>query len=93
MERMEEIRRIKEAHEHRLLSIPGVTGVDIGYKIVKGKKTNELAILVYVEEKKNDDMLPVEQIIPKEIEGVKTDVIRRSFAPFDGQNEAIDHPD
>lgn len=93
MERMEEIRRIKETHESRLLSIPGVTGVDIGFKTVKGQKTNEPAIRVYVEEKKDESMLPAEQIIPKEIEGVKTDIIQRRFAPFAGQNEAVDQSD
>jgi len=93
MERMEAIRRVKEAHEQRLLSLPGVTGVDIGYKIVNGQKTNEQVIRVYVEEKKNEDELPAEQIIPKEIEGVKTDVIQRRFAPLAGQNEAVDRPD
>jgi hypothetical protein len=91
MERMDVIRRVKQAHEQRLLSLPGVTGVDIGYKIVNGQKTNELVIRIYVEEKKDEDKLPAEQIIPKEIEGVKTDVIQQRFAPFAGQNETIGH--
>ena len=65
--------------EADLLKLPGVTGVDIGPKIVKGKKTNVMAIRVYVKKKRK-----VPGAIPKEIEGVPTDVIddfRLALAP------------
>jgi hypothetical protein len=53
MKDLEEIRQIKSEVEADILKLPGVTGVDIGHKFVKGEKTNILAIRVYVKEKKD----------------------------------------
>lgn len=74
---LEEIRRVKEEVEKELLKIPGVTGVDIGYKYVGGKKTDVLAIRLYVEKKKKD--VPEKEMIPKKIDSIPTDVIERRF--------------
>lgn len=71
------IRAVKGKKEDDLLSIPGVTGVDIGRKITKGKKTDELSIRVFVEKKKKQ--VPDAEKIPDEIDGIKTDVIERKF--------------
>ncbi len=76
MKPVAEIRKIKSTKEDELLSRPGVTGVDIGPKIVKGNKTDEIAIRVYVEKKKD---VPAKEKIPATIDGVKTDVIERRF--------------
>lgn len=75
----EEIRRIKARVEGDLLKIPGVTGVDIGYKQVGGKKSDVLAIRVYVRSKKPADAVPPAELIPPTIDGVPTDVIERDF--------------
>ena len=40
-----------QANRRSILSIPGVTAVDIGYKIAKGAFTNELAIRAHVKRK------------------------------------------
>ena len=74
---LEEIRRVKEEVEKELLKIPGVTGVDIGYKYVGGKKTDVLSIRFYVEKKKKD--VPEKEMIPKKIDNIPTDVIERRF--------------
>ncbi len=71
-----EVRRVKEAEEPRLLNLPGVTGVDVGYKEVGGQRTEVVAIRVFVEKKQP---VPAEQAVPKEIQGVPTDVIERRF--------------
>jgi len=76
MKSLDEIRRIKEEVEAELLRLPGVTGVDIGYKFVEGKKTDELAIRVYVEKKRD---VTEENAVPREIQGVPTDVTERRF--------------
>ncbi len=76
MKSIDEVRRIKEMSEMELLKLPGVTGVDIGPKIVNGKKTDVIAIRVYVEKKK---VVSGEISVPKEIQGVPTDVIERRF--------------
>ena len=76
MKTVEQIRPIKKEAEPELLKRPGVTGVDIGRKTVGGRKTDELAIIVYVTEKKD---VPASEAIPPTIKGVKTDVVQRKF--------------
>ncbi len=78
MPTIEEIRPIKKDAERDLLKRPGIVGVDIGYKVTKGRKTEDLSIIVYVEEKKD---VPTKERIPKEIGGVKTDIVQRRFKP------------
>lgn len=75
----EEIRRVKKAVEADLLNRPGVTGVDVNYKQVKGKKTGDLAIVVYVEKK---GTFEEQDRIPATIQGIPTDVVERRFAAF-----------
>jgi hypothetical protein len=75
---LDKIRQIKEAAEADLLKRPGVTGVDVGYKYVGGKKTEEIVIRVHVAEKKD---VPPDQKIPETINGVKTDVHQNRFVP------------
>lgn len=77
MKALPEIVSIKEKAEQELLKRPGVTGVDVGYKYVGGKPTDEVAIRVHVSKKKKN--LPHAEMIPAEIEGVPTDVIERTF--------------
>lgn len=72
----ERIRSIKQNTEGDLLKRPGVTGVDIGNKLVKGQETGEVAIRVYVAKK--GDVPPDQRILPA-IDGIKTDVIERIF--------------
>jgi hypothetical protein len=73
-ERLREIRRVKERVEDELLQRPGVVGVDIGYKEVDGRRTDQLAIRVLVEQKRD---VPADQRVPSTIEDVTTDVIQR----------------
>lgn len=68
------IRPVKESVEDQLLARAGVTGVDIGEKYSGGKPTGELSIVVYVTEKKKKDDLGSKDVIPKTVNGVKTDV-------------------
>jgi hypothetical protein len=79
MKTYNEMVEIKAANEERLLDRPGVTGVGIGYKVTDGKRTGEMAIRVYVAEKKPEDEIPKSEVIPKTVKGVKTDVIERKF--------------
>ena len=76
MKDRDEINLVRAEVEEQLLKLPGVTGVDVGYKYIGGQKTDILAIRVYVKLKK--DVSP-EHTIPREIKGVPTDVIQRSF--------------
>jgi hypothetical protein len=71
-----ELRRVKQGVERELLNRPGVVGVDIGYKEVGGQPTDEIAIRVLVEHKRD---VPDPQAIPTSIEGHTTDVIERKY--------------
>lgn len=79
MTSIDEVRRIKAEAERALLALPGVTGVDIGFKEVGGRKTDTWAIRVLVEKKKELETIPPEERIPEQIDGIPTDVIERSF--------------
>jgi hypothetical protein len=70
------MREAKRRVEHELLNLPGVKGVDIGFKEVAGKPTDQLAIRVLVDKKKK---VPSAQQVPKKIDGHPTDVIERRF--------------
>ena len=67
---IEQIRDIKKEADPDLLKIPGVNGVGIGYKYVNGKKTDELAILIYVKDENS-----VTLTLPSQIKGVRTHII------------------
>lgn len=71
------IRTVKEAAQARLLRIPGVHSVGIGPKLKGGNKTGELSIVVWVTRKLPANGVPAAQLIPAEIEGIKTDVVEQ----------------
>lgn len=58
----------------KLMKIPGVTHVSVGLKEKGNSATDEFSIRVYVKEKKDKSQLTHKEIIPTEIQGVKTDV-------------------
>ncbi|WP_260735074.1 trypsin-like serine protease [Tunturiibacter lichenicola] len=68
--------KVKEDAETRLRAIPGVHAVGISKKSVRGKSTDELAIAVFLVDKKPLERLSPEEVIPPEIDGFKTDVIQ-----------------
>jgi len=55
-----ELEQAKARAEERLLGLPGVSGVDIGFKEVGGEPTDQLAIRVLVQEKKPLEEVPGE---------------------------------
>lgn len=72
---MEEIKALKERFVQELMGKPNVVAVGVGYKIVGGKTTDELAIVVFVQRKVSAESLAPEELIPAQVEGVATDVI------------------
>jgi hypothetical protein len=78
MKTITEVVRMKEEVEHDLLARPGVTGVDVGPKYVGGQRTSEIAIRVLVAKKKKSGLSEAEKV-PATIDGVKTDVIERTY--------------
>lgn len=53
-----------------------VTAVGAGRKYVNGKATSAQAVRFYVERKLPESLIPSEHVLPKEIDGVPTDVIQ-----------------
>lgn len=73
-----EMAKISEVIEKRELEIykyPNVVGLGASYRMKAGKPTDELCLVVYVEKKVPAAQLSKRDIIPKEIDGVKTDVV------------------
>lgn len=77
---VDRIRTVRRAAAARLHAIRGVHAVGVGFKVVTGKKTDELAITVFVDRKKKPEELSAREIIPSEIDGVKTDVVQMGRA-------------
>jgi hypothetical protein len=71
----ERVLAAKQATASRLLAVPGVHTVAIGAKQVGGYSTNELAIVVFLEKKRAASELPADELIPPELDGIKTDVV------------------
>jgi hypothetical protein len=67
---IDNISRIQKKHEKDLLRKENVVGVGIGKK----NMTGDLCIVVYVVKKVPENQLDASEIIPRSIEGVKTDV-------------------
>lgn len=73
---MSEIVNTLQKNKKMLLSIPGCTGVAIGYKEVAGEVTDQMAIVIFVESKRKD--IPIEFTIPKSIGRFSTDVVEKN---------------
>lgn len=70
--------------KRELLKYPNVVGVSqkLAPKIVKGKETEVQAVRVYVKRKLPLSALRPEDVIPREIEGVPTDVVEAEFFAY-----------
>lgn len=69
------IEKIKQQHEKEILKKANVVGVGVGLKQIKGKLTKKKVILVFVEKKKDLPELMAVDVIPKKIDGCRTDVV------------------
>jgi len=66
---------IKKEFQKDLLKKQNVSGVGIGYKVTGGVKTNQLCLVVMVNKKRKSEALTAQDMIPTEIQGIRTDVI------------------
>ena len=71
----EGISQVKEASKDNLLSMQNVVGVGVGYRVQQGKQTGDYAIVVMVSRKLPLPALAPEAVLPKNVNGVKIDVI------------------
>lgn len=63
------------------LKRPGVTAVDVGYKIKEGRLTDELAIRVHVKRKLPPEALSEYELFPERLGGFSVDVIEVEYGP------------
>jgi len=73
-ERMVEISRVQATHIDKLMTYPHVVGVGIGMRQRDGDFTDELCLVVMVDEKLPVAQLEADHILPTELEGVGVDV-------------------
>ncbi len=72
---LEGARAARAAHEDELLGRENVLGVAVGRKVVHGRETDEACIVVYVDHKEPEDALSRRDLVPKALDGVRTDVV------------------
>jgi hypothetical protein len=72
--------RYNDAKE-KLLQIPGVVSVSLGYKETANDFTDQFGLRVYVQQKKNVSDIPATEMIPAEVNGLKTDVVQSHIYP------------
>ncbi|AEA47434.1 hypothetical protein [Archaeoglobus veneficus] len=75
IEEIGNIVEVKEKKEDELLENPNVVGVGIGYRVREYKVTPELCIQVFVTKKLRKDMLTERELVPQDLDGIRTDVI------------------
>lgn len=74
MATMEQILGLKKREQTDLMKKKNVTGVGIGFKHTGGKSTGELSLVILVTKKMDRTQLENKDIIPPEIDNIKTDV-------------------
>ena len=63
------------------LKRPGVTAVDVGFKMKGGKPTDSLAIRVHVRRKLAVEALPPHEVFPGRLGPYDVDVIEAEYGP------------
>lgn len=71
---MEQITRVQARYAESLMSLPHVVGVAVGLAQKNGAYTEELALVVLVDEKVSLQALAPNEVIPAELDGVRVDV-------------------
>ena len=71
---LQDIRQILSVAKKELMQKPNVLATGIGYKIVNGKPTEDLALICSVDTKKSKKALMESELIPASIQSIPTDV-------------------
>ena len=71
----EGVRAAKAVHEADILDRRNVVGVAVGRKVTAGLETEETCIVVYVERKEDERRLRRRDLVPRALDGVRTDVV------------------
>lgn len=71
----EGVRAARAAYEAEILDRENVVGVAVGRKVVAGREMDETCIVVYVEHKEEEGHLRRRDVVPRALDGVRTDVV------------------
>lgn len=71
----DEISQVKEVSKGNLLAMQNVVGVGVGYQVKDGQQTGDYAIVIMVSKKLPLSALAPHAVLPKNVSGVKIDVI------------------
>ncbi|QDZ76506.1 hypothetical protein [Bacillus cereus] len=93
IQEQQDIQKVQKNVEEDFLQFRNVTGIGVGIQQVNGVMTGTPSLLVFVDQKLPVEALETNQVIPKEINGIKTDVIQTGYLfagtqqtlPFDTQ--------
>lgn len=72
---------------------PGVTAVDVGYRLSGERMLDELAVRVHVERKLPLDALSPEDIFPVRLGEFPVDILEVEYAPQDATAEDAETPE
>jgi len=75
MSAFEQAKQTKLIHTTVILGKPNVVGLGVGYRVAGNRVTDELGVVVLVRNKVPLAGLPSEAVVPRELDGVRTDVI------------------
>jgi len=76
MSQLAQVKQAKSFHRASILLMPNVVGLGVGYKVTQGVVTDELSVVVLVRQKVPSSILPSENIVPQELNSVRTDVFQ-----------------
>lgn len=73
-ERYQRALRVQQLYQERLMQLPHVIGVAVGYAHEDGEETDEIALIVMVDQIVDEDDLEDGEHIPSRIMGVRVEV-------------------
>ncbi|MFN8376812.1 MAG: hypothetical protein U0694_28555 [Anaerolineae bacterium] len=73
-ELMARITTVQQRYADWLMKMPHVVGVGVGFASVQGEMSQEVSLVVMVDQKLPEDQLPPDQRIPRQLDGVRVDV-------------------
>lgn len=71
---LDDVRKLMAEVRQELAGKPNVIATGVGYKVSKGKQTDQLALICSVDTKKAKKSLAQSELVPAEIQGIPTDV-------------------
>jgi hypothetical protein len=72
--------RVQQKYCDKLMAFPHVVGTGIGFARQHGERTDEVALIVMVDRKLDDDELSRDERLPHNLDGVRVDV--QEFGTF-----------